>query len=108
MSTGTDSAAVDPGLLLRPRRDVRFRIIDREAVVLRQEAAETLVLNEVGARILSLLDGTTSAKALIDQLEREFEVERAVLEADCHEFLAELNERGVLEAAAEEDMEAKP
>lgn len=83
--------------ILRPRRDVRFRIVDREAVVLRQEAAETMVLNEVGARILQLLDGNTPVTAVVDQLEQEFAADRADLEADCHEFVADLTQRGVLE-----------
>ena len=87
--------------ILRPRRDVRFRIVDREAVVLRQEAAETLVLNEVGARILELLDGHRPVAAVVDQLEQEFEVDRVDLETDCHEFIADLARRGVLEALPE-------
>ena len=95
-----ESVPVGTEDLLRPQRDVRFRIIDREAVVLRQEAAETLVLNEVGARILSLLDGATSIDSIVDQLEQEFEVERSVLDADCRQFLVELRDRGVLETIA--------
>jgi len=86
-----------PQQILRPRQDVRFRIIDREAVVLRQEAAETMVLNEVGARILELLDGRTAVAEVIDQLEQEFDVDRAELETDCHEFVDHLTQRGVLE-----------
>ena len=35
--------------VLRRRPDVRFRVIDGEAVVVRQSAAEVLVLNEVVA-----------------------------------------------------------
>ena len=86
-----------PQQILRPRQDVRFRIIDREAVVLRQEAAETMVLNEVGARILELLDGRTAVAEVIDQLEQEFAVDRAELEIDCHKFVDHLTQRGVLE-----------
>ena len=83
--------------LLRRRGDVRYRLIDGEAVVLRQEAAETLVLNEVGARILDLLDGQTPVTAVVDRLEEEYEAERTELESDCLEFVDDLVHRGVLE-----------
>jgi hypothetical protein len=35
--------------------------------------------------------------AVLDQLEQEFEVDRAELEIDCHRFVEDLSLRGVLE-----------
>lgn len=87
---------------LRLRRDVRFRVIDREAVVLRQEAAEALVINEVGARILQLTDGKTTLEQMLDQLNDEFDVDRDDLRRDCEEFVTDLQEIGVLEAVEAE------
>ncbi len=87
---------------LRLRRDVRFRVIDREAVVLRQEAAEALVINEVGARILQLTDGETPLEHMLDQLNAEFDVDRDELRRDCEEFVQNLQEIGVLEAVEAE------
>lgn len=84
---------------LRPRADVRFRIIDHEAVVLRQEAGETLVLNEVGARVLSLLADGTNLEHTADILAREFTVERERAHADVLSFVAELQAAGVLEGS---------
>lgn len=91
----------EPGPAFRRRSDVRFRVIAGEAVVLRQEEAEVLVLNEVGARILELADGSHSAKAIVDTLESEFEVERAELESDVETFLGDLVEADVLEPAGD-------
>ena len=82
---------------MRRRRDVRFRTVDGEAVVVRQSAAEVLVLNEVAARLLALADGTTPVASWVEALAGEYEVDRAVLERDVLEFAAELVQDGLLE-----------
>ncbi|MEM6702125.1 MAG: PqqD family protein [Acidobacteriota bacterium] len=82
---------------VRLRRDVRFRVVGDEAIVIRQRAAEVLVLNEVGARILQLLEGEPNLDELVDSLAQEFEAERSQLQADAVAFVAELVEAGVLE-----------
>lgn len=81
----------------RPCPDVRFRVIDREAVVLRQNAAQALVLNEVGARILQLLDGNTTLATVIEQLTEEFEADPTEIAGDCYEFVEHLTEQGIVE-----------
>ncbi|MEM9407989.1 MAG: PqqD family protein [Acidobacteriota bacterium] len=82
---------------VRLRRDVRFRVVGDEAIVIRQRAAEVLVLNEVGARILQLLEVEPNLDELVDSLAQEFEAERSQLQADAVAFVAELVEAGVLE-----------
>lgn len=82
----------------RRRRDVRFRIIDREAVVLRQDAGETLVLNEVGARMLQLFDSGVDLPDVARSIAAEFEVESSEAERDTRHFAGQLIEAGILEA----------
>jgi hypothetical protein len=82
---------------LRPRRDVRFRTIGEEGVVIRQESGEVLVVNEVGARVMALLDGRCSVAGLVDRLAEEFDVEAEVLRRDLATYLDELLAGGVLE-----------
>ncbi|MEM6795273.1 MAG: HPr-rel-A system PqqD family peptide chaperone [Acidobacteriota bacterium] len=89
-------AAENP-MPFRRRRDVRFRIIDREAVVLRQEAGETLVLNEVGARILQMVDGGLTLETIIETLTSEFDVDPTQADEDTRSFLEELATAGVIE-----------
>jgi len=88
-----------PGDRFRLARDVRFRIIVEEGVVLRQQSAEVLVVNEVGARVLALVDPSRSLTQIVDRLEEEFEVGRDALEADLAAFVAELIAAGVVEPA---------
>ena len=82
----------------RRKGDVRFRIIDREAVVLRQDAGETLVLNEVGARMLQLFDGGAALDDVARSIAAEYDVESAEAEQDTRQFAGQLIEAGILEA----------
>jgi hypothetical protein len=83
--------------VLRPAPDVRFRIVDGEAVVVRQKSSEVLVMSEVAARILALADGIRPIGAWVEALAAEFEVDRATLEQDVLRFAAELADEGILE-----------
>lgn len=83
----------------RPRPDVRYRVVEGEAVVVMQRSAELLLLNEVGAAILRLLDGHRTAAQVLDELRREFDVEPAELERDLRAFIDELAAAGVIETA---------
>lgn len=95
MSEGAGTA--EDGRRLRARRDVRFRTIGAEGVVIRQEAGEVLVVNEVGARVLALLDGQRAVEELLAQLAAEFDVDLRQLREDLAGYLDELVAAGVLE-----------
>lgn len=82
---------------LRLASDVRYRMLFDEAVLIRQEEAEVLGLNLVGARILDCVREGRSAEETVEVLEREFDAEPDLLAADVAAFLDELVELGVLE-----------
>ena len=42
--------------------DIRYRVIDDEAVVVRQREGDVLVLNQVAARVLQLVDENLSGR----------------------------------------------
>lgn len=84
--------------VLRRVADVRFRAVDDETVVIRQEAAEALVLNEVAGRVLELIDGRNTVGALVDHLIEEYDVPAEDLVADVQEYLEELLATGVVVA----------
>ena len=91
---------LDDDSILAPRRDVRYRMIDGEAVVLRQEVGEAMVLNEVGGRILQLLDGERRLGAIYRVLHEEFDAPLGEITTDCREFVAGLTHLGVLESVS--------
>jgi hypothetical protein len=94
--------AVTLSTVLRRRSDVRYRRIEGEAVVLRQSAAEVLVLNEVGASVLDLADGEHSVGEWIEALRGEYEADPEELARDVLAFAGELREAGMLEEVSEE------
>jgi hypothetical protein len=85
--------------VLRPRSDVRFRVVGEEGVLVRQEAAEVIAVNEVGASVLALLDARRSVGKVLDELLEQYAVDRTSLSTDVFRFLGELREAGVLEEA---------
>jgi len=85
--------------VFRPRPDVRFRVVGDEAVVVRQEEAEVIALNDVGASILALLDSRRSVGEVLDALVEEYDVDRESLSSDLTRFLSELRDAGVVEEA---------
>jgi hypothetical protein len=88
-----------PATVLRRRADVRFRTVLDEGVVIQQETAEVLVLNEVGARVLELLDGARTVGDLVTLLGGEFDATGEVLQREVARYLEELLAAGVIEDA---------
>jgi hypothetical protein len=84
---------------LRYRRaaDVRYRVLDGEAIVVRQRAAEVLGLDAIGSRLLDLFDGERTLAEVVERLAAEYRGERATIEADVAAFVSELVEAGVVE-----------
>jgi hypothetical protein len=90
----TDETAV-----FRPRSDVRFRVVGDEGVIVRQEEAEVIAVNEVGASVFALLDSRRSVRELLDALLEQYEVDRESLSSDVTRFLSQLRDSGVVEQA---------
>jgi hypothetical protein len=90
---------IGPDSVLKARDDVRYRIVDRQAVLIRQNDPEAVILNEVGARVLGLIEERSPVGQMLDRMAEEFEVDRAVLERDVLAFLQELLDTGIAEEA---------
>lgn len=85
----------------RRASDVRYRILDGEAVVVRQRAAEVLGLDAAGSRILDLLDGERPLAAVAATLAEEYEGDRETIAREVEAFVAELVAAGVVEPVEE-------
>ncbi len=53
-------------------------------------------LSPVAARIWSMLDGTLTVEAIVDELCSEYDVERETATSDVHQLLADLEETGLI------------
>lgn len=85
--------------VLKHKDDVRYRVVGDEAVVVRQNAAEVIALNDVGARILELIDARHSVSQLIDTMAEEYEVGRDELAQDVARFVTAMHDAGIVEEA---------
>jgi hypothetical protein len=91
---------IEAGAVLKRCADTRYRNIGGEGVVVRQTAGEVLVLNEVGVRVLELLEGIMPVSGLLDALNAEYDIDRPTLERDVLAYLQELVAAGVIEHVA--------
>ena len=81
----------------RPAANVRGRVLEREAVIVLPEKGEVKVLNDVGARIWALADGSRSVREIAAVIASNYEVSPAQAEADTLAFLGELRDKALLE-----------
>lgn len=75
---------------------VCYRRIFDEGVVIHQQKAEALVLNEVGVSFLELCDGDRSVQQIIELMLQQYDTGVEVLTRDVHDFVQELSESGVI------------
>ena len=85
----------------RRAADVRYRVLDDEAVVIRQRAGEVLGLNALGARLLDALDDLKSVGEIVAALAADYAVALPELERDVLEYYAELAALGLIEEQRE-------
>jgi len=85
-----------------PVEDVVGRVVEgaedqpAEAVLVLPEKGQVKVLNEVGARIWSLVDGQRNLREIAHLICQEYEVDASQAETDVLAFVEELAEGGVV------------
>jgi hypothetical protein len=76
--------------------DVVGQLVQAEAVIVLPDSGEVKVLNEVGAAIWVLADGSRSVREIAAQLCQQYEVDPPRAEADALAFVTELLQRRML------------
>ena len=72
-------------------KDVAWRVIDGEAILISAEDSMLHSLDEVGTRIWELSDGTNTIRAIVGSICEEFEVEEPQAQNDVVEFVTNLS-----------------
>lgn len=87
-----------PTLNQRPVRvaTVTTSMVGEEAVLLQPDHGQIKVLNDVGARVWRLADGSRTVSAIVTEICLEYEVDRARAEADTLAFVADLEAKSLL------------
>jgi hypothetical protein len=86
------------------RSDVRYRLVHGEAVILRQEDGEVIVLNEMGTAMIQHLDQGETVEQMIEGLEKVYDNGGDKLVQDALAFVAELRSAGVVEESQARDL----
>jgi hypothetical protein len=82
---------------LQRQKDVAWRMIDGEAVIITPADSTMHTLNDVGTRIWELLTGTRSLREVAGVLCTEFEVDKDRAEKDTLWFAECLSKKGLIE-----------
>ena len=83
---------------------VRFRRLLDEAVVIQQEKAAALVLNDTAISFLELCDGHRTVDEIIAAMVDDFEVSSKQMTEDLAPFIRELAEEGIIKSLAVPDV----
>ncbi|WP_457676110.1 PqqD family protein [Thiolapillus sp.] len=81
---------------LRLHRDILFRAVPPEGVLVDQRVPSVMVVNGSGLRMLELIRACGSRQAVIDALVDEYDAPVDVISADVDAFLSDLRARNML------------
>ncbi|MEM8637382.1 MAG: PqqD family protein [Cyanobacteria bacterium P01_G01_bin.54] len=81
---------------VRLAADVLIQDLGGEAVLLDLESEQYFGLDDVGTRMLQVLDASESLQVAYGQLLAEYEVEPAMLRQDLQAFVQELQAHGLI------------
>ncbi len=84
------------------------RVMEDEAVVVLADQGRVKVLNEVGARIWALADGTRTVEQILNTLCAEYAADRQEIEQDALAFLEALAAQGALHFSPEPPASESP
>ena len=82
--------------LVRVPKDVVFRELDGEAVILNLESGMYFGLDAIGTRIWRLVEEHGSLRAVWEGMQREFEAPGEALRSDLLTFIDELSAKGLV------------
>lgn len=75
---------------------VAMQSVDGLAVIVLADSGEVIVVNELGTRIIDLIDGERSTEEVASTIESEYQVTAEEARNDLEEFLQMLTEAGAL------------
>jgi hypothetical protein len=83
-------------MYLAQNQKTAYRIIKEEAAIVDLNNSMLYSLNSVATLIWEMSDGRTTIEKILDKIEEDFDVERAIAEKDCMEFINDFVSKGIL------------
>jgi len=94
----SDNMPIPPDRHYRLQPDVRFRVLSGEAVVVKQDANQVMILNEVGTFALPYISQGLKVEEIVTRITEAFEVNDKLAKKDFHAFLQQLTASGIITA----------
>jgi hypothetical protein len=82
--------------ILRLNSDIRFRVMDDEAVIVCQNAGEIIAVNGIGRQIIEAAERQKSIDTVLQEMQSEYDVPVENLQQDLLAFIEEMTAAGVL------------
>ena len=101
-------AEIAPRSCFALKSDVRYRLVDGEAVIVVQGRGEVLGLNDTGSRAFDLAAKGMPFADIVEQVHSEFDVDKKTLEQDLRDLLVQLSGDGLLTLSSELSSEPRP
>jgi rRNA processing protein Krr1/Pno1 len=79
-------------IIISKNERIPWRIIEDEAILVKIDSGEVIHLNEVAAEIWRTIDGTRKISEIVDQIHKDFDVDREQAEKDTLEFIQSLSD----------------
>lgn len=90
-------AKISLNSILKRNSEIRFTKIEEGGLMVKHDTAEILTLNPLAIEIFEKLDGKRKVKDLLEEILKEYDVEKAEAEKDLIEFLEDLYEKKMVE-----------
>lgn len=87
-------------------RDIAWRMVDGEAVLVVPSESRVMVLNETAGALWEVLETPKSAVEMAETLARRFEVDLETARLDVDEFVARFHEKNLINRIEEESPRA--
>jgi hypothetical protein len=84
------------GLKIKHKANIIWREVDEEVVILNLENDKYYSMNQLGAQLWKMLKTKSKVKHIIDNLEKEYDVKRAVLIKDIGNIISELKKEDLI------------
>ena len=88
-------------MYLTQNPEIAYRVLDGDAVIVNPSSSMLYSLNSMATLIWEMSAEKTALADIIDRIEAEYEVERAVAEEDCLKFVRDFLDKGILLAVEE-------
>lgn len=80
----------------RPNPEIIARRLETESVLVMPIKGKIKVLNDVGARVWDLVDGTRSIEDICATISQEYNISVEIARHDVQSFLKQLGDRGMV------------